>query len=204
MHPLLSSLVEEIKFSGSVRQDVAVFLTHHECPKTVAHVIQVGEQAAALARRFGVSPHKAALAGWLHDISAVIPNKKRLKVAQALGLEILPAEAEVPLLLHQKLSVEIAHHVFNIKDQEVLDAIGCHTTLKPNPSQLDCVLFVADKIAWDKKGKPPYFDDLQACLEDSLEHAAYKYQDYLMHSGKIITPHPWMVASYRQLSEKFG
>jgi predicted HD superfamily hydrolase involved in NAD metabolism len=204
MHPLLSSLVEEIEFIGSVRQDVAVFLTHHECPKTVAHSIQVGEQAGVLARRFGASPRKAALAGWLHDISAVIPNKKRLKAAQALGLEILPVEAEVPLLLHQKLSVEISRHVFNITDEEVLAAIGCHTTLKPDPSQLDSVLFVADKLAWDKKGKPPYFDDLQVGLEKSLGQAVYQYQDYLLHSGKILTPHPWMLASYRQLSEKFG
>lgn len=204
MHPLLSSLVEEIEFSGSVRQDAAVFLTHHECPKTVVHSIQVGEQAAALARQFGASPRKAALAGWLHDISAVIPNKKRLKAAQALDLEILPEEAEVPLLLHQKLSVEIARYIFNITDEVVLDAIGCHSTLKPDPSLLDTVLFVADKLAWDKKGKPPYFDDLRTGLEHSLEKAAYQYQDYLLHSGKIITPHPWMLASCRQLSEKFG
>jgi predicted HD superfamily hydrolase involved in NAD metabolism len=204
MHQLFFRLVEEIEFSGSVRQDVAVFLTHHECLKTVAHSIQVGEQATLLAQRFGASPRKAALAGWLHDISAVIPNKKRLNAAQELELEILPIEAEVPLLLHQKLSLEIARQIFNIKDEEVLDAIGCHTTLKPNPSQLDCVLFVADKLAWDKKGKPPYFDDLQTGLEYSLEQAAYQYQYYLLHSGKIITPHPWMLASYRQLSEKFG
>jgi predicted HD superfamily hydrolase involved in NAD metabolism len=204
MHPLLSNLAKKVNFSGSVRQDAAVFLTHHECPNTAAHSFQVADQAAALAHRFGISPRKAALAGWLHDISAVIPNSQRLEAAQVLALEILPAEAQVPLLLHQKLSVEIACSIFNIKDEEVLSAIGCHTTLKADPSPLDTLLFVADKLAWDQKGKPPYLEDLQTALEHSLEHAAYQYQDYLMHSGKIITPHPWMLASYQQLSEKFG
>jgi predicted HD superfamily hydrolase involved in NAD metabolism len=204
MHPLLSDLVEEINFSGNVRQDVAVFLTHHECPNTAAHSIQVAEQATALAHHFDADPRKAALAGWLHDISVVIPNNQRLEVAQALNLEILPAETQVPLLLHQKLSAEIACRIFNIKDEEVLSAIACHTTLKANPSQLDTLLFIADKLAWDQKGKPPYLEDLQSALEHSLEFAAYQYQDYLMHSGKIIIPHPWMLASYQQLSENIG
>jgi predicted HD superfamily hydrolase involved in NAD metabolism len=204
MHPLLSGLVEGIEFSGSVRQDVAVFLNHHECPNTAIHCFDVADQAAALARRYGADPGEAALAGWLHDISAVIPNNKRLGAAQDLGLEILPEEAEVPLLLHQKLSAEIAREIFNMHRQEVLAAIGCHTTLRANPTTLDYVLFVADKLAWDQKGPPPYLDDLKAALETSLELAAYRYQDYLLHSGKIITPHPWMLASYQELSQAYG
>ena len=204
MHPLFSGLVEGINFSGSVRQDVAVLLNHHECPNTAAHSFQVAEQAVALARRFGADPGKAALAGWLHDISAVIPINQRLPAAKTLGLEILPEEEQVPLLLHQKLSAEIARQVFNIHHQEVLDAVGCHTTLKASPALLDRVLFVADKLAWDQKGPPPYLDDLQAALEESIDEAAYCYQHYLLHSGKIITPHPWMLASYQELSEKFG
>lgn len=204
MHPLLSSLTEQINFSGSLRQDVAVFLSHHDCPNTTSHSFQVAEQAVILAHRSGANPRKAALAGWLHDVSAVIPNNQRLEVSQALDLEILPVESQVPLLLHQKLSAEIAHHIFHIQDQEVLDAIGCHTTLKPNPSLLDMLLFVADKLCWDQKGAPPFLDALRSALEISPENAAYQYQHYLMHSGKIITPHPWMRASYQQLSQKFG
>jgi HD superfamily phosphohydrolase YqeK len=69
---------------------------------------------------------------------------------------------------------------------------------------LDSVLFVADKLAWDQKGMPPYLADLQAALERSLDEAAYCYQHYLLHSRRIIIPHPWMQASYQELSEKFG
>lgn len=203
MHPYFSGLVEGIEFSGSVRQDVAVFLNHHECPNTARHSFDVADQAVALARRFGADPGKAALAGWLHDISAVIPNTQRVEAAQKLGLELLPEEVQVPLLTHQKLSAEIARQVFNIHHQEVLDAIECHTTLRVDATLLDLVLFVADKLAWDQRGAPPYYDELQAALDESIEKAAYYYQDYLMHSGKMITPHPWMLASYQQLSENF-
>ncbi|MEN8241321.1 MAG: bis(5'-nucleosyl)-tetraphosphatase (symmetrical) YqeK [Chloroflexota bacterium] len=204
MDPLLSTLIEEIKLSGSLRQDVAAFLNHHECPNTAAHSFGVAEKAAELARRFDADPARATLSAWLHDISAVIPNDQRLEVSQALGLEILAEEAEVPLLLHQKLSALLAEQIFNVSDQGVLSAIGCHTTLKANPAQLDTLLFVADKLAWDQKGTPPYQTEMEQALEESLELAAFRYQDYLLHSGKILTPHPWMLDSFRELSEKFG
>ena len=134
----------------------------------------------------------------------MIPNDQRLEAAQELGLDILPEEADVPLLLHQKLSAEMAEQIFNINDQEVLSAIRCHTTLQANPAQLDTLLFVADKLAWDQRGTPPFLGDMQAGLEESLELAAFRYQEYLLNSGKIIIPHPWMLASYQELSEKFG
>jgi HD superfamily phosphohydrolase YqeK len=64
------------------------------------------------------------------------------------------------------------------------------------------VLFVADKLGWDQKGPPPYKHTLERALETSLEEAAWAYQYYLWHSGKIKIPHPWMQASYIELSEK--
>jgi predicted HD superfamily hydrolase involved in NAD metabolism len=204
MDAFLSFLVQEFHFSGSIPQDVAAFLNHHNHPKTAVHAKQVADTAARLARRFGVNPESAALAGWLHDISAVFPNKKRLKAAQKLGLEILPEEVSVPLLLHQKISTVMAKQLFHVEDQEVLNAIGCHTTLKSQPSQMDLVLFVADKLTWDQKGTPPYANQMQEALSRSLEEAAWVYQDYLMHSGKIKIIHSWMRASHQELQQKFG
>ena len=204
MHSVLSVLIEEIDLTGSLRQDVAVFLNHHQCHNTAAHSFQVAEQAVKLAQRFNADTARAAVSAWVHDISAVIRNDQRLTAAEELGLEVLPEESQVPLLLHQKLSSVIAEQIFNITDQEVLSAIRCHTTLKANPAQLDTLLFVADKLAWDQRGTPPFLEEMQAGLEESLELAAFRYQDYLLHSGKISIPHPWMLASYQELSEKFG
>ena len=204
MHPLLAVLTENFEFSGSIPADAAAFLIHHGYPRTAEHVGQVAEAAASLARRFDGNEAQARLAGWLHDISAVFPNDQRLAVSQAFGVEILPEETEVPLLLHQKLSAVMAEQLFDVRDRAVLQAVRCHTTLTAAPSQLDLTLFVADKLAWDQKGQPPYADALIAALSDSLEAAAWVYQDYLMHSGKIKVVHPWMQASYQELKARFG
>lgn len=204
MHPLLANLKQTFSFTGSPEQDAPAFLFHHECPNTAKHSQQVALTAARLARQYHLDPEHASLAGWMHDISAVIPNSERLSAARQLGLEVLPQEADVPLLLHQKISAVIAKDIFGIKETIVLEAIRCHTTLKAAPSPLDTVLFVADKLAWDQKGPPPYAAALQEALSRSLDEAAWVYQNYLWHSGKIKIIHPWMEASYRELKNRFA
>lgn len=204
VHAVLADLAASFTFSGKPEIDTPAFLIHHECPNTAEHCRQVAETASRLASRFGVDTRQAEAAGWLHDISAVVPNAERLEFARRVGLEILPEEAEVPLLLHQKISAKIARVLFGIQDQAVLDAIACHTTLRAAPTPLDTVLFVADKLAWDQKGTPPYAARIENALTRSLEEAAWVYQDYLMHSGKLKIAHPWMLASYKQLSKGFA
>lgn len=99
----------------------------------------------------------------------------------------------------------MAHDIWNIEEKTILDAIGCHTTLRDNASQLDLVLFVADKIKWDQKGIPPYINILQEGLNISLEYGAYAYIKYLMNnksSLKII--HPWLKNAYDDLRFKLN
>ena len=83
------------------------------------------------------------------------------------------------MLVHQKLSVPIARQVFSVDDAEVLSATECHTTLKANASLTDKIVFVADKIAWDQPGEPPYLDDLLNGLESSINAAALVYLEHL-------------------------
>ena len=200
----LTNLANGFPFSGNPQIDAPAFLYHHECPNTAAHSQKVAETAFLLAVKYGMDQQQAETAGWLHDISAVVPNDERLAFSQKLGLEILPEEAEVPLLLHQKISAEIARELFNIQDQTILNAICCHTTLKSQPTPMETLLFVADKLAWDQKGTPPFFQAMTEALEHSLEKAAWVYQDYLLHSGKLKIAHPWMFASHQELAQQFG
>ena len=204
MHPILTKLIQGFSFEGDLRGDITAFLTHHDCQKTAEHCLQVGAKARELAARFGADEIQAEKAGWLHDISAVFPNAERLEAAKALNIAILPEEEEVPLLLHQKLSVVLTREVFGVGEEMILSAVGCHTTLKPNASALDKIVFVADKLAWDQKGSPPYSEDLLNALDVSLDAAALVYQDYLWHSGKMKIVHPWMRESYEGLRGRQG
>jgi HD superfamily phosphohydrolase YqeK len=142
----------------------------------------------------------AERAGYLHDISAVIPNDRRIKSAQDYDLEILPAEFNCPMILHQKLSVVLARQVFGISDDAVLSAVGCHTTLKAKASDLDKVVFLADKIAWDQEGVAPYLSSVLEALKESLDAAVMVYLEYLWAQREsLAVVHPWFVEAREDL-----
>lgn len=191
MHPALAPFFEGLSHTGDVRADMIATLTHHGCPKTAGHCMRVAEEAKRLARRFGEDEAKTEIAGWLHDISAIIPNNQRIIVAERLGLDVLDEERQLPMIVHQKLSAVITEQAFGVSDQAILSAIGCHTTLKANALRLDKVVFVADKIAWDQPGDPPYLAEITAAVEQSLDEAALCYIEYLWQrrsSLKVVHP----------------
>jgi predicted HD superfamily hydrolase involved in NAD metabolism len=186
-----------------MRQDVTQFLIDSGFPETAAHVVNVADEAMRTAVLFDISRRQAELAGLLHDISTVIPNERRVQAARELDIDLLPEEETFPMIIHQKLSVPIARELFGVTDAVVLSAIECHTTLKGNPSELDKVVFVADKIAWDQFGTPPYLGDLLAALDQSLDQAALVYLDFLWEQrDQLRVVHPWMVAAREELRAK--
>ena len=203
MHPLLARLVEGVPRTGNVRQDMIALLIHHGCPATAEHCLRVAAEAERLAVRFGADPPSARVAGWLHDVSAVFPSAQRAEIAHQLGLQVLPEEETAPMILHQKLSAAMADPIFGVTDAATLSAIGCHTTLKADASALDKVVFVADKIAWDQAGTPPFLEGLLEALEESLDQGALYYLDHLWqrrHTLPVV--HPWFVEAHRQLAAR--
>jgi predicted HD superfamily hydrolase involved in NAD metabolism len=201
MHQLFLQLTQNFQFKGHIRDDVTGFLVQHGYPKTVGHSVQVAAEARRLAHMVGVDEAQAETAGWLHDVSVVIPAQERPQFARELGLEVLPEEEAVPMIIHQKLSAVMARELFGVSDETIVSAIGCHTTLKVKATRLDKVVFVADKIKWDQPGEPPYLSDLLAALERSLDQAVFCYLDYLWQQrDRLPVVHPWFVEAYQQLS----
>ncbi len=198
----IETLSEQGRFRrGNLRADMAAFLTARGFPRTAGHCAAVAAEARRLALRFGEDPARAEAGGLLHDISAPIPDAERLATAEAWGLDVLAEEQAYPMIIHQKLSSVIAREAFGVTDAGVLSAIGCHTTLKAGASRLDKVVFVADKIAWDLPGDPPYLADILAAVERSLDAAAFCYLDYLVQRRATLrVAHPWMLGAWGELA----
>lgn len=187
--------------TGLIDGDIIRFLTLAGFYKTAAHCTSVAAKARELAVQFGVDALKAEKAGYLHDISVVIPNDEKIQYAQDHGLEILPEEASFPMILHQRLSVILARDVFGVRDDAVLSAVGCHTTLKAGASSLDKVVFLADKIAWDQDSVPPYLAELLGALDDSLDGGVWVYLNYLWEMReRLAVVHPWFVEAREELT----
>ena len=203
-HPpvLLRSLVDGLVFTGVLARDVPAFLRRHGHPYTAEHSAQVAAEARRVAQLVGAEPALAEMAGWLHDCSAVFPARERVVVARSLNVPVLAEEEQFSMIVHQKLSKVLAAQIFGVRDTQVLSAVACHTTLKAHATRLDKVVFVADKIAWDQPGIPPYRAELLAALEQSLDQAAYVYLRYVWEQRQTLkVVHPWLREAYRELSQ---
>ena len=168
-------------------------------PKTLAHVQAVSEECVQLARRFGLDEETCRLAGMRHDVSAVIRPADMLAWAEAHAMPLCEAEKRHPFLLHQRMSRLVAQDDFGITEEAVLSSVECHTTLKAHASAYDMALFIADKIAWDQPGEPPYLNKVLSALETSLQKACLVYMHETERSGKLLYPHTQWTEAVRWL-----
>lgn len=193
------SYIKAEPLSGDIRTDVKNILLINGRSNTYIHVANVADRNALISKTYDLDHDKCVIAGLLHDISAVIRPEDMLKYAYENRLEICEAERKYPFLLHQRLSKICAVEYFNISDEEILSAIECHTTLKKCPSKYEMSLFIADKLAWDREGLPPFYEEVNAALDISLEAACYKYMEYMVDNDMILCPHDNWIEAYEQL-----
>lgn len=185
--------------SMNLEQQLATYLTYFGKEKVFFHSQQVAREAEKLAKQFQLNADHAYKAGLLHDSSAVIPDEKRIEVQQQSKEPLIyDAEYRLPMLLHQRQSVLIAQEIFAITSSDVLSAIGCHTTLKKAATDLDKCVFIADKLAWDRVGVPPYEKELKKALEKSLDEGARVYIEWLCQND-LLVEHPWLKEARQEL-----
>jgi predicted HD superfamily hydrolase involved in NAD metabolism len=199
LNPTLLEWVKGFQFTGDPLRDAPAFLDHHGFPHVAIHVQAVALEARSLAERFGLDANAAELAGILHDIAVIVPNAERVALSRALELPVFPEEEQVPMILHQQHGKVFARDLFEIRDERVLGAIECHTTLKANSSQLDRLVFLADKISWDQPGIPPYLNDLLAALEHGLDAGTRFFLEYLISSPNLLVVHPWLREAHAEI-----
>ncbi len=187
--------------SADLMTAVRETLTRNGKMETYRHVCAVADVARALAEREGLCVQACEHAALLHDISAVIGASDMLAWMQSHGGWVADAERQHPFLLHQRISRVIASEDFMQTDERILSAIECHTTLKEAPSPYDLVVFLADKISWDRGGEPPYRTAVERELKHSLARAALAYIDFTMDGGMILCPHPWLLQARKWLAD---
>ena len=187
--------------TGNIEMDVRTMLERNGKRKTFVHVSEVAEVGIELAKRFDIDKEKCFLGGLLHDISAVLAPADMLNYAIESGWELCDAERRFPFLLHQRISRIVAEEVFGVTDGAILSAIACHTTLRKEPTDYDMVLFLADKLAWDQEGVPPFYDKVRNALECSLEKACLEYMSYMIDNGKVLCPHTNWNLAYEYLGK---
>lgn len=64
-------------------------------------------------------------------------------------------------------------------------------------------LFIADKLAWDREGVPPFYEVVDNALAISLESACYEYMKFMVDNNMLLCPHDNWTAAYGQMKKSF-
>jgi len=110
------------------------------------HSINVMNCAKELAKLWNCDLKKAAIAGLLHDC-ARNPNKYEIfDLCRQFDIKPDEVETEQSVLLHGSVGAKIDKTKYKVDDEEILQAIECHTTGRMKMSLLDKIIFLADFI----------------------------------------------------------
>lgn len=158
--------------------------------KRMNHCISVARLCYDLALTHGADPMKAYLCGIFHDIAREIPKDTMIALAKERSMEIGVEEMAEPLLLHGDLAAAVMKENYGITDEEMLNAVSCHTVGREHMTLLDKILFLADKT--EPLRSYPGVDELRekafTDLNGALLEAVKGEMDYCGIQGYPVHP----------------
>jgi len=139
--------------------------------KRFLHTLRVRDTAVELAKIHGEDEEKASIAGFLHDC-AKIKDINLLKFeAKKNDLLLTQDMVKAPQIIHSHLGAIFANKLYGIDDEDILNAIIYHTTGRPNMSNLEKIIFLADYI--EPKRNFPGVEKARELARENLDKAMY-------------------------------
>lgn len=173
-----------------MRTDIIADLKDKLPLKRFLHSEGVALTAVRLAKRYGIDAGKAEMAAWLHDCARIYPTSTLVDECTKRAIPITQIEQESPILLHASLGVYLAKHTYGIDDEEILDAIACHTVGRENMTELDMIVYLADMI--EPTREYDGVEVLRSLADTSLREAMIAaFDQSIMHvvrSGGLLHP----------------
>ena len=164
--------------------------------KRWTHTKNVKKMAVKLAKRWGADPEKAAMAAILHDSAKELPKSELLQIFADNAIIAENAPARPAPVWHGIAAAILAQTQWGVSDPEILSAIRCHTTGKPDMSKLDKIIYLADMTSAERDW--PGVEELRALQMENLDRAlcdALKRSiDFVEEKGGTLDPES--VAAY--------
>lgn len=131
------------------------------------HCINVADEAARLAEKYGADIEKARVAGILHDITKEVDFEKQLQIIKSGDIILTDVEKRTNKLWHAISGSVYIQKELNIDDDDIINAIRYHTTGRAGMSLLEKVIFLADFTSCERDY--PDVDVIREKAEISLE-----------------------------------
>ena len=159
------------------------YLENYLSDKRKRHTYAVALEAINLAKRYGADQEKAELAALFHDMYRGKPIEVIDRMVREFSLD--PTYLGNSNLAHGKLAAKIMEKEYDIKDQDILNAVAYHTTGRAGMSLLEKIVYLADAI--EPGRRYPGIDELRKLAYISLDKACIKAMsrsiDYIKSRG---------------------
>lgn len=166
------------------------------------HSLGTADAARTIAEKLGYDGEKAYFTGLIHDCAKNLSLEAQLDLVKEASFELLESETENAKVLHAPAGAVLAKKEFNVQDEEILSAIRWHTLGRLNMTTLEKIIFLADKIEPETRGREAYEIRLKslekpAGLEkEILECYSYTIKKLVERGLKIC---PLTIEVYNQL-----
>lgn len=156
--------------------------------KRLLHSIRVAETAIELGEKFPLDREKIFIAGLLHDCGKLKDSDNLLKYADNFGIILDDMFLYNRQLIHADLGAQMAKKIYEVEDEEILNAIKYHTTGKENMTTLEKLIFITDYIEPMRnfKGVEKVRELAQKDLNMAIILSMEQNIKFLIDKGKLI------------------
>lgn len=127
-------------------EEMKLWLKNNLSEEKYFHVLGVEQTARELAIMFNADEEKASLGGLVHDMAKSITTSELLKIIDENNISVSEEERKSLKTLHSPVGAFMAKEIFKITDEDVLNSIRFHTIGRINMSDVEKIVFLADKI----------------------------------------------------------
>lgn len=110
------------------------------------HSMGVMDTAVKLCKIYNEDIEKMKIAAILHDYAKIYSNAKLRNYVKEFNLDLDDIIINTKDLAHGPVGAELIKTRFNIKDEQILNAIRYHTFTNRDMTDFDIILYLADMI----------------------------------------------------------
>lgn len=193
------------KTTGNLEKDIEAYFLRYDRLDTYEHTLDVVRELYNIKKQFGFIEEGSDIACYCHDLGKVVDKDEIIEFCIQNNIEITDEERQMPSILHQKISRFIAERVFEIKDENILNAIRYHTTLRRESSNMEMEVLLADKLSWEEEGYEEFVKGIREAMKYSKEKAMFFYlADLEQNKENLLLYHRDSKEAYKYFRQKIN
>lgn len=158
--------------------------------KRYQHSLRVSMVAEKIAEYYKLPSEKVKILGLLHDCAKDYSVDELKKLINKYNIRLDKVGGKIPKIWHAYVGAELAKEVFQINDEEMLDAIRYHSTASDKLSLIGKIIYIADKIEPDRGSKKikKLWELLKQDIDLAMLELINQELKYLISKNSIIHP----------------